>query len=65
MIAFRGASLLTKSSIFSLMSKMITMPIIRRRAMKNVRRKRLTMYTSRSFGLSLYSLCMSALLSKS
>ena len=36
MMALSGASFETKSSIFSLMSKMMTMPMIRRSATKKV-----------------------------
>ena len=42
-MAFSGASLLTKSSIFSLMSKIMTIPIISSSAMKNVLMNFLTM----------------------
>ena len=50
MISFSGACLATKSSIFSLMSKMITIPIIRRIAMKKVSINFFVIYTSSFLG---------------
>ena len=50
-MALSGASFSTKSSILSLMSKMMTMPMIRSSATKNVLMNFLTIYTSSFLGL--------------
>ena len=51
MMAFRGASFATKSSILSLISKMMTIPMIRMSATKKVLMNFLTIYLSIFLGL--------------
>ena len=61
MISFSGASFDTKLSIFSLISKIITIPMIRMRATKKVVMNFLTMYKSIFLGLRSNSMSVKVL----
>ena len=61
MISFSGASFDTKLSIFSLISKIITIPMIRIRATKKVVMNFLTMYKSIFLGLRSNSMSVKVL----